>query len=200
MGDTSIRSSPQHKYIEPGEYTVILNVTNADGSNTISKNSFIKVYTDTQLTHPPHPIISLNVGKTKLNVRDSTFVTLSAENYILKPPMHIQVTIVPPHGVNVYSETFTDCGGGLYSSNFTLAAGENRAIILGIIPIEEGNLDIKGLARYYYGFDTANITTVELNQTIHVSASKPKYIPTPNAPQSTSTTTQLIHRFLKYFN
>jgi len=198
-GDTSIKSNPQHKYVDPGEYTVTLNVTNADGSNTISKDSFIKVYTDTLLTHPPHPVINLNVIKTKLNVRDNTFVILSAENDILKPPMHIQVTIIPPPGINVCGETSADCGAGPYSSNFTIAAGESRAITLSIIPIEEGNLDIRGLARYYYGSDTANISTVELNQTIYVSASKPEYILTPNASKSTSTTTQLIHDFLTYF-
>ena len=43
--NSSTVKSPTHKYSAKGNYTVTLTVTNAAGSNTVTKSSYIKVTT-----------------------------------------------------------------------------------------------------------------------------------------------------------
>ena len=42
-GDTSTERNPAHTYLEQGEYTVTLTVTNAQGSNAVTKNNYVRV-------------------------------------------------------------------------------------------------------------------------------------------------------------
>jgi YVTN family beta-propeller protein len=44
-GTTSTKQNPTHKYSKAGKYTVVLTVSNAAGSNTITKTGYIKVIT-----------------------------------------------------------------------------------------------------------------------------------------------------------
>ncbi|WP_141241694.1 PKD domain-containing protein, partial [Methanosarcina spelaei] len=47
-GASSTIQNPKHKYSKAGKYTVTLTVTNAKGSNTITKTDYIKVTTNTK--------------------------------------------------------------------------------------------------------------------------------------------------------
>jgi len=76
-GDTSYQQNPAHIYSEPGNYSVNLQVTNADGTNSLLKTNYIIVYLNgpvvtLQPAPPSGPVadFSSNVttGKTPLNV------------------------------------------------------------------------------------------------------------------------------------
>ena len=43
-GNTSTQANPSASYINPGSYTIKLTVTNASGSNTLTRNQYINVY------------------------------------------------------------------------------------------------------------------------------------------------------------
>ncbi len=45
-GSTSTSQNPTATYFTPGTYTVVLTVTNASGSNTLTRNSYISVYSN----------------------------------------------------------------------------------------------------------------------------------------------------------
>jgi beta propeller repeat protein len=64
-GTTSTKQNPIHKYSKVGVYTVKLTVTNAAGSNTVTKEDYIKVVTKPVAAFSGSP----TSGKTPLNVK-----------------------------------------------------------------------------------------------------------------------------------
>jgi beta propeller repeat protein len=64
-GTTSTKQNPTHKYSKAGNYTVALTVTNAAGSNTVTKADYIKVVTKPVAAFSASP----TSGKVPLNVK-----------------------------------------------------------------------------------------------------------------------------------
>nr|WP_245859958.1 PKD domain-containing protein [Methanosarcina spelaei] len=64
-GTTSVQQNPIHKYSKAGKYTVTITVTNAAGSNTVTKTGYI------QVTAKPVAAFSASPtsGKAPLNVK-----------------------------------------------------------------------------------------------------------------------------------
>ncbi len=58
-GTNSTKQNPTHKYSKAGNYTISLTVTNAAGSNTLTKSNFIKVTSST-----PKPVAAFSASPT----------------------------------------------------------------------------------------------------------------------------------------
>ena len=148
---TSTNQSPTHTYVEAGNYTVTLTVTNNAGSNMISKDSYVLTTTDeqpqptsTEQSEPSSASINLYGEKTNVTMGEDTRFTLSVVNLITKPTMHAQVIIIPPSGMSVSSSGFVESGAGQYSAKFDMEPGQGKDIEVGIVANQVGKFDVKG--------------------------------------------------------
>ena len=55
-GTSATEANPTHAYTKPGRYTVTLKVTNAGGTNTVTKSSYISVVTAPAPSKPTAPV------------------------------------------------------------------------------------------------------------------------------------------------
>lgn len=79
---TSTSRNPSHTYNNPGSYTVTLEVTGADGSDTITKTGYIKVYQP--IITPVITMISPDSGTvgTQVTIYGSGFGTTQGRGYV----------------------------------------------------------------------------------------------------------------------
>jgi PKD repeat protein len=77
-GTTSVQQNPKHKYSAAGEYTVALTVTNAKGSNTVTKTEYIKIISKPVANFTS----SVTSGKAPLNVKFTDTSTGTASSWI----------------------------------------------------------------------------------------------------------------------
>lgn len=185
-GELSTRQNPIHTYIDAGSYTVSLNVTNNDGSNTLFKDSYILTNPYKPPTYQPSRSINLYSDKTNISRGESVYIKLSAVNSFTNPTMHIQVNLIPQSGLSVFSSDYIDSGNGQYTSTFDIKPGQNNAIKLGILANQEGTFNVKGWAHYYYGNNIADAEDYQLNLPIFVSEPQTKTTPmsTPAPPRT----------------
>ncbi len=77
-GTISFQQNPTHKYSAAGKYTVILTVTNAKGSNTVTETDYVKV-----IAKPVSNFTSsVTSGKAPLNVKFADTSTGTASSWI----------------------------------------------------------------------------------------------------------------------
>ncbi len=77
-GTTSTQQNPKYKYSKAGKYTVALTVTNAKGSNTVTKTDYIKVIEKPAANFTS----SVTSGKAPLNVKFTDTSTGTASGWI----------------------------------------------------------------------------------------------------------------------
>jgi PKD repeat protein len=100
---------------------------------------------------PPSASVSLQGENTKVFNGEEIRLKLSAVNLITKPPMHVQVIIIPPSGMSVYSSEFVESGAGQYTAKFDLEPGGGKDIEVRIKANQVGNFNVNGRVVYYFG-------------------------------------------------
>jgi hypothetical protein len=130
------------------------------------------------------PSINLYGQKTNVEPGDDIILILSAVNDFTKPPMHVQLNLIPPSGFSVTSMEFVTAGAGQYTANYTVGSGRERAIEVRIKPNQVGDFEAKGSTVYYYGDDYTNATenTSILPIKVRKIPKTPTPAPTPQSP------------------
>ena len=119
---------------------------------------------------PPSASVSLHGEKTDVVPGEDILLRLSAVNLITKPPMHVQVIIIPPSGMSVSSSEFVQSGAGQYTTTYDLDPGQGRDIEVRIETNQPGNFNVQGRVVYYFGKDIKNAEDYTLNLPIEVEA------------------------------
>jgi len=119
---------------------------------------------------PSSASVSLHGEKTQVVSGEDILLRLSAVNLITKPPMHVQVIIIPPSGMSVSSSEFVQSGAGQYTTTYDLDPGQGRDIEVRIESNQPGNFNVKGRVIYYFGEDIKNAEDHTLDLPIQVTA------------------------------
>ena len=119
---------------------------------------------------PPSASVSLHGEKTQVVSGEDILLRLSAVNLITKPPMHVQVIIIPPSGMSVSSSEFVQSGAGQYTTTYDLDPGQGRDIEVRIESNQPGDFNVEGRVVYYFGKDIKNAEDYTLNLPIKVEA------------------------------
>ena len=114
--------------------------------------------TPTPTKTPSSASVNLYGEKTDVVLREDILLRLSAVNLITKPPMSVQVIIIPPSGMSVTSVEFVESGAGQYTTTYELEPGKGRDIEVRIKSNQVGDFLVEGRIVYYFGDD---ITTGE---------------------------------------
>lgn len=112
--------------------------------------------------------VSLQGEKTNVNVGEDILLKLSAVNLITKPPMHVQVIIIPPSGMSVSSSEFVESGAGQYTTTYDLEPGKGKDIEVRIVANQVGNFNVNGRIVYYFGENKKDIEDYTLDLPIYV--------------------------------
>ncbi|MGB9926781.1 MAG: hypothetical protein ACPK85_00080 [Methanosarcina sp.] len=117
---------------------------------------------------PPSASVNLHGEKTDVIAGEDILLKLSAVNLITKPPMHVQVIIIPPSGMSVSSSEFVQSGAGQYTTTYELDPGQGRDIEVRIESYQPGEFNVKGRVVYYFGGNIKNAEdyTLELPITV----------------------------------
>ena len=97
--------------------------------------------------------VQLHGEKTNVVLGEDILLKLSAVNLITKPPMHVQVIIIPPSGMSVTSSAFAKSGAGQYTTTYELEPGTGKDIEVAIRSNQVGDFDVNGRIIYYFGDD-----------------------------------------------
>ena len=119
---------------------------------------------------PPSASVSLHGEKTEVFSGEDILLKLSAVNLITKPPMHVQVIIIPPSGMSVSSSEFVQSGAGQYTTTYELEPGQGRDIEVRIESYQPGEFNVKGRVVYYFGENIKNAEDYTLELPIKVKA------------------------------
>ncbi|MGB9929373.1 MAG: hypothetical protein ACPK85_13385 [Methanosarcina sp.] len=125
---------------------------------------------------PPSASVSLHGEKTDVIAGEDILLKLSAVNLITKPPMHVQVIIIPPSGMSVSSSEFVQSGAGQYTTTYELDPGQGRDIEVRIESYQPGEFNVKGRVVYYFGGNIKNAEdyTLELPITVKEKPASPQ--------------------------
>jgi uncharacterized repeat protein (TIGR01451 family) len=140
----------------------------------------------------PIPAVISSDEKTNVTKGEDIQFKLSLENFIPKPILHAQVTLIPPSGMIVSSSDFSESGNGQYTSKFDLEPGEKKDIEVKISANQVGSFDVKVCSDYYFGSEKMNVQYEEFDIPFQVSEPPtlkltPTLTPTPTpTPISTS--------------
>ena len=123
---------------------------------------------------------SLHGEKTDVVCGEDILLKLSAVNFITKPPMHVQVIIIPPSGMSVSSSEFVQSGAGQYTTTYDLDPGQGKDIEIRIESNQPGNFNVEGKVIYYFGEDIKGAEDYKLDLPIKVEPkSDPQLISNP---------------------
>ena len=114
--------------------------------------------TPTPTKTPSSASVNLYGEKTDVVLGEDILLRLSAVNLITKPPMTVQVIIIPPSGMSVTSTEFTKTAAGQYTTTYKLEPGDGKDIEVRIKSNQVGAFVVEGRIVYYFGDD---ITTGE---------------------------------------
>ncbi len=129
-------------------------------------------------TEPGAPTISLHAERTSIQVGDEVLLKLSILSPIGKPKMEFQIILIPPSGMSVAGQEFSETGGQ-YSQKGTIEAGNSRFVDIKLKANEAGDKDVEATVRYYFGDNKSNLLEVSKSQKIIVSSKA-----TPTATRS----------------
>lgn len=128
----------------------------------------------------PIPAVLSYDEKTNVTKGEDIQFKLSLENFITKPILHAQVTLIPPSGMIVSSSDLSESGDGQYTSKFDLEPGERKDIEVKISANQVGSFDIKVCSDYCFGSDKMNVQYEEFDIPFQVSEPPtPTLTPTP---------------------
>lgn len=116
------------------------------------------------------PTIALRSELTSILVGEEVQLILSIVAPLGKPKMGFQIILIPPSGMSVTSQEFSQTGAGQYSQKGTIVVGEERPVVIKLKANEAGDKNVEATVRYYFGDDESNITEVSKSQKIKVSA------------------------------
>jgi hypothetical protein len=162
--NTQIKSS-QNTKTESSEYQI-----KSSENDQIKKPSRGTDLPKSSKPAPPSASVSLHGEKTQVVSGEDILLRLSAVNLITKPPMHVQVIIIPPSGMSVSSSEFVQSGAGQYTTTYDLDPGQGRDIEVRIESNQPGNFNVKGRVVYYFGEDIKNAEDHTLDLPIKVTA------------------------------
>jgi len=114
--------------------------------------------------------VQLHGEKTDVVLGEDILLKLSAVNLITKPPMHVQVIIIPPSGMSVTSSAFAKSGAGQYTTTYELEPGSGKDIEVAIRSNQVGDFDVNGRIIYYFGDDREDAEDHTLTLPITVRA------------------------------
>ncbi len=120
-------------------------------------------------TEPGAPTISLHSERTGIQVGDEVLLKLSILAPLGKPKMEFQIILIPPSGMSVAGQEFSETGGQ-YSQQGTIETGKSRFVDIKLKANEAGDKDVEATVRYYFANDTSNIKEVLKSQKIKVIA------------------------------
>jgi hypothetical protein len=152
--------------IEGSEHNQIKNPENIQTKKPIQSTDLPK---DSKPA-PPSASVSLHGEKTEVVSGEDILLRLSAVNLITKPPMHVQVIIIPPSGMSVSSSEFVQSGAGQYTTTYDLDPGQGRDIEVRIETNQPGNFNVEGRVVYYFGKNIKNAEDYTLNLPIKVES------------------------------
>jgi uncharacterized repeat protein (TIGR01451 family) len=133
----------------------------------------------------PIPGVIFYDEKTNVTKGEDIQFKISLENFITKPILHAQITLIPPSGMIVSSSDFSVSGNGQYTSKFDLEPGERKDIEVKISANQVGSFDVKECSNYYFGSNKMDVQYEESDIPFQVSeAPTPTLTPTP-IPTST---------------
>ena len=151
-GATAIEQTPLHVYTTPGTYSVSLEVTNLDGSNTKTKTDYITVL---PVITTVHANVRIEPETLNLDSRGtfSAFITLP-EGYDVED---IDLATIVCEGAQAKSGHATGDGSGMFIAKF------DREDLTGIVPGDEvtftvtGKIITDGSAVDFTGSDTIRV-------------------------------------------
>ena len=120
-------------------------------------------------TEPGAPTISLHAERTSILVGEEVLLKLSILSPIAKPTMEYQIILIPPSGMSVAGQEFSETGGQ-YSQKGTIEAGNSRFVDIKLKANEAGDKDVEATVRYYFGDNKSNLMEVSKSQKIIVSS------------------------------
>lgn len=121
-------------------------------------------------TEPGAPTIALYAERTSILVGEEVLLKLSILAPLGKPKMEYQIILIPPSGMSVGGQEFSQTGAGQYSQKGTIEAGDGRSVDIKLRANEAGDKDVEATVRYYFGDDVSNIKEVSKSRKIIVSA------------------------------
>lgn len=142
--------------------------------------------TPTPTKRPSSASVHLYGEKTDVVLGEDILLRLSAVNLIIKPPMSVQVIIIPPSGMSVTSAEFAETIAGQYSATYKLEPGKGRDVEVRIKSNQIGDFVVEGRIVYYFGDDVTTGEDHTLTLPIKVSALEPT--PTTASGETTSGT------------
>ncbi|MDD5472586.1 MAG: hypothetical protein PHU34_00395 [Candidatus Methanoperedens sp.] len=134
-------------------------------------------------TEPGAPTISLHSERTGILVGEEVLLKLSILAPLGKPKMEFQIILLPPSGMSVTSQEFSQTGGQ-YSQKGTIETGDSRFVDIKLRANEAGDKDVEATVRYYFANDTSNIKEVLKSQKIKVIAAEAASTTTKNGEPS----------------
>ncbi len=120
-------------------------------------------------TEPGAPTISLHSERTGILVGEEVLLKLSILAPLGKPKMEFQIILIPPSGMSVTSQEFSQTGGQ-YSQKGTIETGDSRFVDIKLRANEAGDKDVEAKVNYYFGDNKSNMVEVSKSQKIKVVA------------------------------
>lgn len=130
---------------------------------------YTPVPTSTPVQEKGAPTISLHAERTSILVGEEVLLKLSILAPLGKPKMEFQIIIIPPSGMSVASQEFSETGGQ-YSQKGTIETGEARFVDIKLRANEAGDKDVEATVRYDFEDNKSNVNEVSKSQKIIVSA------------------------------
>ncbi len=116
-------------------------------------------------------VASLHAERTSILVGEEVDLTLSILAPLKEPKtrMEFQIIIIPPSGMSVISQEFSETGGQ-YSQKGTIDTGDSRLVKIKLKANEAGDKDVEATVRYYFEDNKSSIKEIPISQKIKVSA------------------------------
>lgn len=113
--------------------------------------------------------VTLYRERTSVAVGEEVLLRLSIVSIIGKPKMTFQIILIPPSGMSVTSQEFSQTGGGQYSLKDEIEPGMSRNVDVKIRANEAGSKEVKGWVIYYFGDDISTKKEIPLEEKITVA-------------------------------
>jgi|GEM_PF-6917903 len=116
-------------------------------------------------------VASLHAERTSILVGEEVDLTLSIVAPLKEPKtkMEFQIILIPPSGMSVTSQEFSETGGQ-YSQKGTIDTGDSRFVKIKLRANEAGEKDVEATVRYNFEDNKSNIKDIPISQKIRVSA------------------------------
>lgn len=139
------------------------------GYTPVVTAGYTPVPTPTPVQEKGAPTISLHAERTSILVGEEVQLKLSILAPLGKPKMEFQIIIIPPSGMSVTSQDFSETGGQ-YSQKGTIETGDSRFVDIKLRANEAGDKDVQAKVNYDFEDDKSNVKEVSKSQKIKVSA------------------------------